>query len=128
MSEVKGPAPEEWGEESAGAFVSDEHVKESGAFLHPWFLPENAPETRSHYGYSIKETEPETVPEDRIEVGKSYDVVFSDCCVEGSFTAKVEDLVYRYEWSERPVEVGFDNGVVLTETLGVTFVLVEEGC
>lgn len=54
----------------------------------------------------------------RPELGKRYRVSFQDCCVAGSFEARVvamtadNDFVYR---------VGFDNGVDLTEVGGVAF-------
>lgn len=64
-------------------------------------------------------------------VGRRYSVSWDDCCVGGDFTATLVatriDPRYAIEPEEDVIELQFDNGVTLTEWLGVTFGEVDDG-
>lgn len=53
---------------------------------------------------------------------RRYDVEFDDCCVTGAFTATITELDRDDDYV---YDVRFDNGVRLTNCLGVTFTEVD---
>ena len=54
----------------------------------------------------------------RPELGGRYRVKMQDCCIAGTFEARVVAMTADNEFV---YAVGFDNGVNLTELNGVTF-------
>lgn len=69
-----------------------------------------------------------------IKVGKTYDVLIRDCCVEGSFTSKLtkaymhddDDKPYPVETDEYGTSAEFENGVKLTLMNGVYLMEVKD--
>lgn len=60
---------------------------------------------------------------EQTEVGKTYKVKISDCCVEGYFTSKLIQIVPETEYASP--EWHFENGVVITSMFQKCFEEVE---
>lgn len=76
------------------------------------------------------DTDQDFAPRDQLgevlQASRSYRVGFSDCCVEGEFTAEVVDLVVEDDAGADSkaaiTQVVFGNGVTLCNWSGVTFI------
>ena len=55
----------------------------------------------------------ETNEPSKLEIGKKYQVVFEDCCVQGAFTATLLEKQPKIEGDEYP-NLLFDNGVTIS--------------
>lgn len=66
---------------------------------------------------------------DDLEIGTRYAARFDDCCVGGSFTATLTEVLTIVDGDDLayPVTLVFDNSVRLDEWNGVRFVPAPEG-
>jgi hypothetical protein len=61
------------------------------------------------------ETDLDITVEKLFKIGKTYEVVFEDCCVRGEFTAKVVRRIPSSKTDSGEVE--FDNGLTMDQTI-----------
>ncbi len=64
-----------------------------------------------------------------LQVGKTYVVTMDDCCIEGTFMAKLTVLSWDSDGPDdihNIEEMRFNNGIVLTRAVGCVFEKIEK--